>query len=295
MHYIFLDLEWNNTYSKEHKRNINEIIEIGAVKLDEELNLVSKFDCIVRSKLTKKLSSRFKNLTHISNDEMKEGVKFSEAIKRFLLWAGKGNITITWSNSDLYAIIENYDAFLPNNEIDIIESYLDLQGFYQSVVPHESNNQLSLKTAAEEVGISFDEMALHRASDDSELTALIFKKICHKGNFLDMIADAKQPEFYDRLKFKPFMITDINSPYFNGEDLSFICKRCQRVAKCSNNWTVKNNQLYSDYKCEKCGYKFVGRICAKRLYDSTKIRKSAISIKKKSNAKKAEAKAVSSK
>ncbi len=294
MHYIFLDLEWNNAYSKEHKRNINEIIEIGAVKLDEDLNLVSRFDCMIRSRLTKKLGSRFKNLTHISNDEMKEGVKFSKAVTDFIEWAGSGNITITWSNSDLYAIIENYDAFLSGRKIDMLDNYLDLQKFYQAVVPHENNNQISLKTAAEEVGISLDEISLHRASDDSELTSLIFKKIYNKGDFMKFVVDTRIPEYFERLKFKPFMITDIKSEYLSGEDLSFKCKKCDHIASGSGKWTVKNNQLYSDFRCEKCGYKFVGRICAKKLYDSVKLKKVAISVMRKQRAKKPRVEAVES-
>ena len=38
MKYIILDLEWNSAYSVKESRFINEIIEIGAVKLDENLN-----------------------------------------------------------------------------------------------------------------------------------------------------------------------------------------------------------------------------------------------------------------
>ena len=48
MHYIFLDLEWNNAYSKMHHRFVNEIIEIGAVKLNEELIEVGRFDIFIK-------------------------------------------------------------------------------------------------------------------------------------------------------------------------------------------------------------------------------------------------------
>ena len=68
MYYIFLDLEWNNAYSKIHHRFVNEIIEIGAVKLDENLNECGRFDVFVKSRITKKLATRFKNLTNNSTD-----------------------------------------------------------------------------------------------------------------------------------------------------------------------------------------------------------------------------------
>ena len=42
MQYIFLDLEWNNAYSKIHHRFVNEIIEIGAVKLNENFIEITK-------------------------------------------------------------------------------------------------------------------------------------------------------------------------------------------------------------------------------------------------------------
>lgn len=39
MSYVILDLEWNGSYSKVLHKFVNEIIEIGAVKLDDELNM----------------------------------------------------------------------------------------------------------------------------------------------------------------------------------------------------------------------------------------------------------------
>ena len=37
MQYIILDLEWNTAFDKRRKEFVNEIIEFGAVKLDEQL------------------------------------------------------------------------------------------------------------------------------------------------------------------------------------------------------------------------------------------------------------------
>ena len=36
MNYIIMDLEWNNAYMKSAQKFVNEIIEIGAVKLEGE-------------------------------------------------------------------------------------------------------------------------------------------------------------------------------------------------------------------------------------------------------------------
>ena len=71
MFYVIFDLEWNNAYDYKLRKGMNEIIEIGAVKLDEKLNIVDTFKQLIKPKLSSKLSSRFKNLTHISMDEIK--------------------------------------------------------------------------------------------------------------------------------------------------------------------------------------------------------------------------------
>ena len=43
MSYVILDLEWNGSYSKTAHRFVNEIIEFGAVKTDDEFNIIDTF------------------------------------------------------------------------------------------------------------------------------------------------------------------------------------------------------------------------------------------------------------
>ena len=77
MNFIIFDLEWNNAYNYKLKRGMNEIIEIGAVKLDDELNVCDTFTMLVAPKIGKKLCSKVKQLTKITNEELKdEGVSF---------------------------------------------------------------------------------------------------------------------------------------------------------------------------------------------------------------------------
>ena len=73
MDFIIMDLEWNNTYARKTKGFINEIIEIGAVKLDENLNFKDKFSCLVRPQIGKKLRGSVKELTNITNEEVRSG------------------------------------------------------------------------------------------------------------------------------------------------------------------------------------------------------------------------------
>ena len=43
MYYIIMDLEWNNAFVHRTKSFMNEIIEVGAVMLNEELEELSEF------------------------------------------------------------------------------------------------------------------------------------------------------------------------------------------------------------------------------------------------------------
>ncbi len=281
MHYIFLDLEWNNAYSKIHHRFVNEIIEIGAVKLNEELIEVDRFDVFIKSRITKKLGTRFKNLTNISNEEMIDGVDFADAVKLFAEFCGDDFITVTWSNSDLYAIAENFKLFLGRLPDGYFLKYLDLQKFYQSVFGSDNGNQISLKNAAENVGINLESLSLHRASDDSAVTADIFKRIKDKGDYTKLLVDTASPDFYKRLTFKPYLIDDPESEFVSKKDLSFRCPTCHKPAKPLNKWTVKNKQFYNILECKHCKLKFRARVRIKKCYDSTSVKKSIVMINNK--------------
>ena len=64
MHYIVFDLEWNQSKTgleKETKEIPFEIIEIGAVKLDEEFRLEDKFQRFIRPQVYRELHDSHKN------------------------------------------------------------------------------------------------------------------------------------------------------------------------------------------------------------------------------------------
>lgn len=60
MNFVILDLEWNGTYSRRLKGFMNEIIEFGAVKVDECLHVLDTFDALVRPKWAKKSAGKSK-------------------------------------------------------------------------------------------------------------------------------------------------------------------------------------------------------------------------------------------
>ena len=76
MNYVILDMEWDSAYHKLHKRFVNQILQIGAVKLDEKFNLIDIFDVTIKSPISKRVSRRFTELTGITKEMMLDTIKY---------------------------------------------------------------------------------------------------------------------------------------------------------------------------------------------------------------------------
>ena len=290
MKYIVLDLEWDSVYSVKHHRFINQIIQIGAVKLDENLNIVDCFDVLVKSSVSKKLTKRFTELTGITAEKMAGGISLADAVLRFNRWAGKNCLIMTWSNSDLYTIVENSKFLLPKNISFKFTKYMDLQSFVQNEmrqIGFEIKSQVSLLHAAEMLQISFDGFQLHTAKDDCLLSVALLKRFYDIKKMEPYIKDTENPEFFERLTFKSYTLTNIRDDLIKPEDLIFMCDRCKRTAKCVTGWKYRNGWFSANFKCGECKRNFIGRISFKKTYDNLIVKRKIIDLKavEKKNAK----------
>ncbi len=285
MNYIFLDLEWNSAYCRKKEKFVNEIIEIGAVKVNEGLETVSTFTKTIKSQLTKRLASRFKNLTNISNIEMRQGVYFNEALAEFREWCGNDFILLTWSNSDIYALLENCRLFADCGMINI-SRYVDFQKYVQNELKlkgKEINNQISLLNAALEFNLNTENFAFHRALDDSRVCAEIFKLCFNEERFKDFVIDTENGDYFDRLTYKSYVISDIKSPLIDGKELQFRCKSCSNYAKRISPWVFKNQYFFANFRCKNCGMYFTGKITFKKHYDHVSVKRYSRIILKSEN------------
>lgn len=169
MNFVIFDLEWNNAYNYKAQTGMNEIIEIGAVMLDERLQIVDTFKQLILPKVSKRLTGRFKDLTHITTDEVKQnGIPFEEAFRDFARWSGADNcVFMSWSDSDLYVLAGNYKYFSQRAHVPFMQRYADAQKYcMRFLTDNPNNNQISLAHCAEKFQISVEEENLHRALED---------------------------------------------------------------------------------------------------------------------------------
>ena len=128
MQFVVMDLEWNNTYAKKANGYINEIIEIGAVKLDEDIETIDTFSCIIRSQIGKKLRGSVKRLTHLTNDDISSGMPFTKAFSMFRKWIGNEDTVIfTWGDGDVRVLLDNFKYLNGIKVIPFLKTYCDLQ------------------------------------------------------------------------------------------------------------------------------------------------------------------------
>lgn len=86
MNYIIFDLE--ATCEKDNKNFPNEIIEIGAVKINDKKEILGVFNIFVKPKINPQLTGFCKELTSITQQDVDNAQLFAIAIKEFKEWIG---------------------------------------------------------------------------------------------------------------------------------------------------------------------------------------------------------------
>lgn len=178
MNYIVFDLEWNQCpYGKEreNKRLPFEIIEIGAVKLNEERNPVGSFHEIIKPVVYRRLHFRTKEILEIDSEALKNGISFSKAVRKFLDWCGPEAKFCTWGSSDLVELQRNLKYYGILKLLPGPIFYYDVQKLFGLVYEGEKTSR-SLEYAIDFLKMG-KEGKFHRALNDAYYTAEILKSL----------------------------------------------------------------------------------------------------------------------
>ena len=272
MYYVIMDLEWNNSYNKYKKCFVNEILEIGAVMADEELEVLDTFSVIIKSQLIKKLSGRVKNLTHITNEDMYSGVSFQKAISDFSKWIGGRNcVFLSWGNSDIRVLYDNFSMFCGISGIPFLTQYADLQKYCQNYIVNAKNQQIGLVNAAVEMGIDVSHCKFHRALEDSLLGLRCLKKCFDRDSLLNEAVMCDKT-FYQKLLFKSSMITNIHSSKIDRTKMKCDCSVCGAPMKRISDWKSVNQSFSALFFCKNCERLVNFSIRFKEYYDRIDVK-----------------------
>ncbi len=174
MNYIVLDLEWNQCpYGKgrENPRLPFEILEIGAIKMTEEKEIVGTFNETICPVVYKQLHFRTREIINYKMSELKESRKFPEVMRDFLAWCGEEFVLCTWGPSDLPELQRNLDFHGFENPLPKPLLYYDVQKLF-SILYEDGKQRRSLEFAVDYLHIEKTN-PFHRAFDDTFYTAQV--------------------------------------------------------------------------------------------------------------------------
>ena len=181
MHYIVMDLEWNqpvsfhsSAYKEIGDKLLFEIIQIGAVKLDKRLRIVDETNILISPSYYKRLHPYVRRMTNLSAADLEGAPEFPQGMAEFLEFCGKDAVLLTWGADDVSVLRQNADCYQLKDELP--KTY-NIQRYFAEVFAL-GNSQKALKSAMEQLGIAEEEnRAFHHALHDAYYTALVLKKL----------------------------------------------------------------------------------------------------------------------
>lgn len=175
MHYIVMDLEWNQGANLEQidESLPFEIIEIGAVKLNQKLEQESVFHRYIKPKQYLEFSPVVEKMLPYNEELLQDKDIFPNVMKEFLKWCGKNYLFCTYGDSDLLQLQRNMDYYgMKKFEKPLM--FYDIQRLYRFWMGDLAVS--SLEHVSEILGIKVYK-SFHQAFHDAEYAAEVFKRI----------------------------------------------------------------------------------------------------------------------
>ena len=177
MNYVVFDLEWNQPMKPGDEEACAlpfEIIEVGAVLLNEDRQIIGEFSEIVKPNVYHRINIYTKEIVNLQMKELRKGKPFPEVMDRFMKFCGEDCIFCTWGPGDLVELQRNMKYYDLPPLSDGPFRYYDVQKMF-SLEFEGHKGARALDYAVEFLNIQKSE-AFHRAYGDAYYTAKIFEK-----------------------------------------------------------------------------------------------------------------------
>lgn len=283
MSHIVIDLEWNQAMSANssvfnklpiHLRG--EIIQIGAVKLDEDGKPGEEFQIDIRPVYFRRIHYKVKKLTGFDKERLNHGVSFKTALEQLREWCGDDCTLITWGYDDKGIMEQN--IIIHDLDWDWIGKWINLQLIYNAQTDGD-RNQKSLATAMEHFGIEQTRTA-HDALGDAYNTALVCSMLDLEQGLAEydrieqllatgLPLDGGAPDGPVPIEHDALAGYESRRDAINDERVSALrCPDCGGQTK-SKKWVDQGDRRYMTIaECPKCG-KYLIRLKFRRAYDDS--------------------------
>lgn len=248
MNYIVLDMEWNQPFNLKSVVKLplmlhGEIVQIGAVKLDENYHILDTFKIMVSPKYYTRMHKKVSKLTKITTEELQYGFPFPVAFKHFKKWCGDEFVFLTWGSDDIRMLHDN--MLLHEISTDWLPNTYNIQLIFNDQIAKE-NRQLSLSHAMNSIGEPAREA--HDALNDARNTVCICLHLDMVNGLAEYAAMQNQTGCESRAKEivrSARAYSTRKEALSDSELISFFCPVCGSNVECVD--FVRQN--YDKYIC----------------------------------------------
>lgn len=182
MEYIVFDLEFNQGFDKTLNKTVSnercpfEIIQIGAIKLDSNFNMIDTFNAYVKPEIYKDIHPFIQKMTSITKDDVKNAEGFPQVFKEFKKFiSSKKTVFGVWGTADLKELYRNiYFYNLPS--ISLPKNFINIQEHASKYFNNPSGKSIGLQNAISILGLKEDK-SYHDALNDAYYTSQVLIKI----------------------------------------------------------------------------------------------------------------------
>ncbi len=266
MNGIVFDLEWNQSPGGKKYSNSRlpfEIIEIGAVRLNEKGENTGCFQRLIKPQVYNWIHDSIHEVIHMNYRDLKDGVPFSQAVEEFLVWCGSEFSFFTWGNQDVMELQRNMKYYGKLSLLPGPVTYYDVQKLY-SIQYENRKARRALEYAIDHLEIEKNQ-GFHRALADAYYTAEVLKHIEKSSVLLNSSIDVyqnpkkKKEEIhisyptYDKFVSREFLSRE--KAMKDREVISVRCPACRQLTKRKIRWFINNSKIYESISfCQEHGY-----------------------------------------
>ena len=261
-----LDLEWNqgNPATEPEVYGVPfEIVEIGAIKLNEEKKMIGEFNQLIKPRLYHEMNHITKKLIHLQMEQLEQGKPFTKVYQEFMDWCGEDYLFCTWGPLDLTELQRNMKYYDLEPLSDRPLKFYDVQKLF-SIAFEDRKTRRTLEYAVDFLEIEKD-IPFHRAFSDAYYTAKVLAKITDEKVLMNYSFDTfVKPKtrneeikivFDNYAKFISREFKDKMEAMEDKEIISCRCYYCHKNIRRKVKWFSPNGKhYYAISYCDKHGY-----------------------------------------
>ena len=186
-YYAVIDLEMcivPEAFRTKEFNHTHEIIQIGAVLLDEQYQYIDRFSLYVCPTMGR-IDSFIENLTGITEDDIKDAMELPEALDAFVEWLPKNAEVygVSWSTSDSHQLkyeMEGKNIDNPTIKTMVLERWIDAQKLFGKIIKKRKSMSLEQALILSDIEV---EGTAHDGLADAINTAKLFTKMKTEPEF----------------------------------------------------------------------------------------------------------------